>query len=515
MLNLATGNPEKNTQGASSTIFVLPFRYQLVKTDLDGPSCWYQSEGRLAPEAEWIDRKRYFTPETSTVLFEHAQRYYCKGDRSEFFDPENEFFLLDGNKVSVEFEAPEIILFEDHAFKYREGRSGQKQEEFFNTGFLLIKAYFPEKENAPVPSFDDLLFFNEMFRYWRSPFENHKDEMSRFLKGKETGEEVDWDGYLSLYLRRWQKFLQIPLAKDGHTTEYYSLFPEQWIGDAESWIHDEFRGKGEQSRMGWICYADNRAFVWSNAVIPGGLTNLEGLTKDNSKLEPESCGYWVKLLNVDKPWKGQSSLSINEATVFEQTWAKERTYYRWAHSGSLYGYSYHSGVFLSGLSSKDGPYFSNIFRRHYLDMTLLLLFLRMTIFRFSSRLTELTAEVRRSSKGDWEKDFLELRKQFAIFTNLYQFPLISNQQQMLELYQKARKQLDVDDLFKEVEEEIRNTQEYFSAQKAEQLNWKMTLLTWVGLSLTVLGTIYTLVDSDKLSILPLLVSLKNWLTSLF
>ncbi|MCI5163858.1 MAG: hypothetical protein D3917_17960, partial [Candidatus Electrothrix sp. AX5] len=53
--------------------------------------------------------------------------------------------------------------------------------------------------------------------------------------------------------------------------------------------------------------------------------------------------------------------------------------------------------------------------------------------------------------------------------NLYQFPLISNQQQGVEMYKIARESMDIDDLFKEVQEEISSTHEFLEMRANRRL----------------------------------------------
>ena len=87
----------------------------------------------------------------------------------------------------------------------------------------------------------------------------------------------------------------------------------------------------------------------------------------------------MKFLNVDPPWAPLESCSD-----LEREWAHERTYYRWAESGSLYGFSYHSGVLLAPGNPKSrlSLHFSDM----YFDMVILLFYLRVSCFRFSREL---------------------------------------------------------------------------------------------------------------------------------
>ncbi len=188
-------------------------------------------------------------------------------------------------------------------------------------------------------------------------------------------------------------------------------------------------------------------------------------------------GHWIKLLNVDFP--ADTAASTNNSRQFERDWAKERTYGRWEEWGTFYGFSYHSGAML-GPPDKKLPLWRH-FGQMYFDQTLLLLYLRVAIFRFSNELSTISSEARdpmgKNAQEQWLTDFQKLHWSFALFTNLYQFPLLSNQQQAIEMYSLARRCMDVDDLFKEVKAEIENCHDYLVVQETTQLTRRTTFLS--------------------------------------
>ena len=188
--------------------------------------------------------------------------------------------------------------------------------------------------------------------------------------------------------------------------------------------------------------------------------------------EAHIYGHWIKLLNVDKP--DATARHTHFSTRFEREWAKERTYHRWEEWGTFYGFSYHSGALLCPPFNEpdDVPLWRH-FGTMYFDMYLLLLYVRVTLFRFSTQLTAISRDARGQGDDkikDWSDKFEALRWQFALFTNLYQFPLISNQQQGLELYSLARKYLDLDDLYKEVHSEIQSSHDFLLQKQQQQQN---------------------------------------------
>ena len=59
--------------------------------------------------------------------------------------------------------------------------------------------------------------------------------------------------------------------------------------------------------------------------------------------------------------------------------------------------------------------------------------------------------MKRQALKQWRQAFQSLRRDFAMFTNLYEFPLLSNQQQGVEMYEKARENMDVGQLLRDSE----------------------------------------------------------------
>ncbi|MCI5145303.1 MAG: hypothetical protein D3923_07165, partial [Candidatus Electrothrix sp. AR3] len=227
-------------------------------------------------------------------------------------------------------------------------------------------------------------------------------------------------------------------------------------------------------------YADNRAFVWTAAIVEGGGCALAEQYGGQASL-PWEFGHWCRLLNVDRP-----GFSPENSTDLEKKWAKERTYQRWAEWGTWYGYSYHSSAMLAA-PLKEPPLW-RYFGEMYFDQILLLLYLRITLFAFSRELTRINQSDRLTPLRN---ELSRLRLSFTKFTNLYQPPLISNQQQGLEMYAIARKSMGIDDLFEEVKEKISGTDEFIEMKDSGKVG--RTGMRW-----TVIAVLISFVSLHKL-----------------
>ncbi len=507
MIKIIPGDPEKIAGGATSSFFILPFRYKITPINIKNPpDIFYREVETHHNNKQWTERKRYFSRETSCVLFERTRRFQItdpeawKNSSDSHIHPKTIEFKATPDKkygsaaepetiYKVKIEPPEVILFE-----YSENNA--TESDIFQTGLLVVKTWFSDEEGLPAAKLEHLLHFNERFRYWRKNYTEHEvelRELSNLTGGRKNLDDEEEN--LELYIHRWQRLLTIPFSRkdeDGRY-RYYQFIPDMWCEEAENWFLDELGHRSDNNKdTGWIIYNDTRTFVYTNAVIEGGSKAFEKFNRDRDIVtEPEAFGHWVKLLNIDalsaaQWWRLDNDTTLNDASHFEEKWAKKRSYKRWAHEGTLYGFNYHASAMLSGPCAE--PPLSKTFRRHYFDMTILLLYLRISIFRFSNAMNENTIPAMSAKKtGNWEKDFLKLRKKFAFFTNLYQFPLISNQQQMLEMYQIARENMDIDELFKEVENEIKNTHEYFSIEESEKRNQTLLWIAGIGMVIGAAG----------------------------
>lgn len=458
-VQLKTGDPAEGP--ATFTRFVLPFRYSPGPWEDGGAA---KHTFRRATPDNLEARRKYFTPATAGVLFDRAEWYALyEGHTIQANVPVTlGVGTCDGTPVAVQgrLHRPLIALFEAApAFA-----NSQKHERMLHTGFLILDLSFCGKLLL-----EELLLVNEAFRYWRRPFAGHDTQQRNYSRDGKPFVST----YASLiqglpppfgrdqvdpYLDRWATLLaDIPLFRAAEASAY-RIVPSDWDTKAKAWTNN---GAGDG---GWIASTDERAFVWTCAMTEGGSGALA---------KPASgtiSGDWVRLLNVDTP-------SSAQATPFEASWAEKRTYTRWAHYGTLYGFAYHAGAMIA--PPIDEPPIWRHFREIYFDQVLLLLYIRATTFRLSSELSCINDEENRDRQKSAE-DFRKLRDTFAQFTNLYQFPLLSSQQQGLEMYVMARKAIDVEELYCEVKEQIESTHEYLELVDSAGRDGQIARLTTLG-----------------------------------
>lgn len=489
MIPLECGDPAQKP--ATYTRFVLPFSYWPVKVPRQKSSYFYRPIETNGNDFIW--RKNYLTVETASVLFDRAKWFELQGAESHV-----DFRMHRGARnVTIRLAKARLVLFEWP--KDPEARGNDEQKDPLCIGFLIVETSFPNAKEAP--NLDDLLELNDKFRFWYQPYPNHEkfyqQTLSRCPIDICQPERTISDGDPSeIYFKRWASLLEIPVEDEAG--KMWQLFPESWKDEAEKWI----AGDRKPWHSGWIVYADNRTFVWTCAIVEQGGKRLQELFDswdlgNQSRLKASSFGHWVKLLNVDRP-ESKPAETHRGVAEFERQWADEHTYHRWEESGTFYGFNYHCGAML-GPSLREPPLWQ-YFGEMYFDQILLLLYLRVGSFRFSRRLSRISAEAQDSmtlgnSNTDngfekWRDDFQRLRWSFALFTNLYEFPLLSNQQQSIEMYELARKHMDVEEFFREIQEEIRSSHDYLAIHTGQDQTETTTLLTVVATVGLTLGLVF-------------------------
>jgi len=472
MIRLVTGNPSEKP--ATYTRFVLPFAYHLVKEQQVEPTFRFEVK---APEDE-IWRRRYLTDETEAVLFQRA-KWFSLNTAPQTITVETGGRRLEGGQ-----QPPQLILFEYSA----KDSSRKDSPDPLRCGFLVQELFFA-KEGATI---EDLLRINELFRYWLQPYDGHEKKEGEYAKllrqlplsplkpEPSIGEPQESD----IYFDRWAPLLELPVKDEEGGC--WRMAPDEWFRVARNRVVEKSSPQ-KASEPSWLVYADNRAYTWTCALVEGGAVSLPPQAGEGEgEKKPSDHRLWTRLLNVDSPGWGKAS-------DFERELCARQTYRRWEDKGSLYGFTYYSGALLA--PPHTDPNLGKLFGQMYFDQSLLLLYIRVTAFRFSSELSRISSQVRDEGKEhglqDWKEQFTTLRWRFTLFTNLYQFPLLSNQQQGVELYTLARREMGVDDLFREVQQEIHSSHEFLSSVYEQEQTEQSTTLTVVATVGLVLGLVFS------------------------
>jgi hypothetical protein len=202
----------------------------------------------------------------------------------------------------------------------------------------------------------------------------------------------------------------------------------------------------------------------------------------------EACGYFTYAGEDSQSSRFAPirSVSSHDTSVFHRSWTKARTYTRWAHAGTLYGFTAHSGVQLAPHSTN--PPVQRHFETMYFDAVLLLLYVRTVAFTFSAALGRLGAQARDTAMSEdgteavrsVRAECARIRRDFMFFNSLYQFPLLSTYQQSVDLYSLARSHMNLETLWREVREEIDGTDRVTAAHASERTADELYQLAFHG-----------------------------------
>lgn len=520
---------------------------------------------RQRKDAELIyERRRYFTEETGNMLYQHAAWFElrgCSANTGTF-----SFLALSTNRqVTMQWCRPRLVLFNwntarDLALMRRPSIDDVPNPRKHSSnpllnGFLIMELHPISRLTVP-----ELMEFNETFRHLQVPFKSILNPSEGYFKkelekryehllkrgfpwpgtAKAEGDDPDHHAESMLTWRKWLDLLEFPVLDDQDgKSRYLRLMPREWIEHADEVItHRSWAGPEHALKA-----AEPKVMVWSTAVMDESaqrsreklLDAKEGNERRGS--EPKSrpamfrapratssstspsanarvgrrqvnvrAGDWIAFLNVDPVQGGSSHKSLMNASGFEMDWAERDsiTYQRWAHWGSLYGFTGHSGcAFLPAL---EEPPFWRQWRTLYRDQGLFLLYERATLFRLSRSISSITqerisakagseSEAQRADKA-FEEDFGALRRHFVSFANLYQFPLLSTEQQSLEMYQAQRQALDIDPLYSEVQSQIDNAHAYASLDSQKKATDLTTVITVLGIPLLIAGLLASVLGMD-------------------
>lgn len=561
---LLTGDPITANASFTQFVLPFAYQLQRMPyPPLSGPRYEDCSKGDwLCPAMPWgtsldcfeTERLRYLTPETSRVLFQRGRWLTLRRlseasweKKPEQFNDEEMRIKIprkDGPSFDLILRNPGLILMEwtrelDRMHQYEDERTSASRDlcacqqgegkravdadqPIFNTacGFLVLECFFPAQQEQSV-ELQDLLKVNELIRYWQQPYERHwKDKAEPvlshlpLLKSKQ-GHEVP-PGSPLYYQELWARWLEYPIHVPCRCRENdVRLIPQSWMDESRKPAH--LCDREAKTAPTWAVQPDNRAHVWTCGVHWDGEPPTLGKDVDgkqeliyqgNPALDdrvrkigrgdetaPEGSTPWLRLLNVDSPYDPMN----DKVSPFEAQWLPAHTYTRWAHYGTLYGFTPHSGAMLTA-PCKEPPAWQH-FRIMYFDQAIMMLYVRTCLFRFSQRLSALTAKATKLPptqpvSSEVVQDFRALRWEFAQFTSLYQFPLISNQQQAVEMYTALRKHMDIQHYYEHVRQEIQTIQDFLATEEAAKQTEKTMLLTVVATAGLVLSLVLSLMGVD-------------------
>ncbi len=461
------------------SIFIVPFRYEMRRRGYSRePSAGYRAD-KLCGE-EFDERYRYLTGETRAIMFPSRESPTCLFTP---VSPRVSFYHL-----AYGPDDPSVITLRWWLPTVANERPGPQYWDLKSTVDLVLFEQTSAQATAPPHrccgsvgllmlrvnacsgmSMADLLDLNTHLRLLRYQHLGQRPQLDVRNRDRPLDRRAGVD------VQRFPAFdVSLPSGSrsgektvPGHVDLWRQLltFPI-FVG----------RENARELEVDLDLYPDDRAFVACHACVD----SVPWETERTSRL----WALWHQLLHVE----GSEGPPRGSLVSYEEDWVRKRTYFRWAqHPGDarLYGYSNYSFCCLCLPTGFQHPV--RHFRTMYLDMLILLLYQRATVFAFGRELTALSQEWQSKGWNPTRKKFVELRESFDQFVNLYWFPVFTNQVQGLEMYEIGRRELDNLELFEEVRHEMEGTWGFMEASSAAALNRGALLVAVFAITLAFMG----------------------------
>ncbi len=318
----------------------------------------------------------------------------------------------------------------------------------YSTGTGILIFYI---ENDQYREFGDILRINQYGRRIFPPFLNVSNGVSG-AKGVELADYIAITGLNGAADRYFDDFLGYTT---GSETWKACRFIDSLIEDLSPDIKIEAVIDDRMHVVSWI-----------------GDNDLANKVKDESIFKDQNDD-WYRFLFID----GGGCSCQNEKMKKEII--EKHSYLRWQKSGSLYGISRYSMVFLS-----DNEYFSkNIllryFRTMYARMVELSLVQRASILKFSDEVTHLS-ELKEAKTFELADQIGDFYRAYIRFVNQIYFREITAQEQGIEMYDMIQEKMKISEQVKDLDNEIGELHNYATLLDNKEQNRRMTAITILG-----------------------------------
>jgi len=415
----------------SSHIFMFPFRFDYLD-NLDKENSEYAYYKNIEIDKRLSIRNlleklnsshlwEYIEFNLEKVLKEKNYKYY--NEFAYFYDyarealynlkkfAEDEFFT---HEVSYYFEFKNL-KFGEYIIKdrYKSCEYSLKIDgislRIFATGIGILSF---ELENNNYPEFKDIKAINELGRRFYPQFLTAKGEnppfLPEYIKIKINGLEADEDFSLNKVVKNHN---EIRVGKHILKILDESIFTQEFKKSDRYFIQPVL---------------DDRMFVLS-------WYGDDEVSKRLKNIYPFSDG-WYEYIFIDR----DGNCTVQNKAMKEKL-LKEATYDRWSNYLTLFGVSRYSFVALSDSSEFSKEHLQTHLRTMYFQMITLILANRASILRFSDEVSA----VAQLENYEEENRLTKLYAKYLNFYNRLYFKEVTHQDQGIELYDTALKQMRI------------------------------------------------------------------------
>jgi len=396
-------------------------------------------------KSDYYNEFIYFHDFVKGTLF-NLESYPKKSATSWFFEKK-----IEDNNVKIK-----VVKFNDE--KIFNLKLSSITLRIFETGIGILSF---EMENNQYYDFQDILDINEYFRRVYPPFVGDGFSLDEVMK-KYMAKEIILDG-IEYDIKEFENLKNI-----SHPP-IYSLITRV-LGDIFT------QDVGTKDKFLIQPVIDERMFVvcwYGNNVLAKSLKS-DFLEIENGKLKPIN-DVWYKFLFIDSGDKSVQDENMQKELL------QKHTYTRWKNYGTFYGVSRYSFVVLTSdldtLKKHCADFIVTHVKTVYYQMIILALAIRATILRFSDEVTAI-------SDLDNENELFDrvsnLYKNYLKFRNKLYFKEITSQEQGIELYDKIRKVMNIDNDVKDLSSELIQLDTFSQMKLEHKENTEVSKLTKVA-----------------------------------
>lgn len=228
-------------------------------------------------------------------------------------------------------------------------------------------------------------------------------------------------------------------------------------------------------RFCFIPIIDDRMFTvcwYANAGLIKKLQSEDVLT---GKCTFEISDDWYSFVFIDGSVSG-----VSAGGKMKEDLIKQFTYSRWIHTGTLYGITRYS---LMCLTNSTFEVLRHHMERMYYQIAIILLAQRASILKFSDDVSKISGEIERMKSKDEQKEFKKiaekvknLHSSFIHFVNRLWFTEVTPQEQGIEMYNMAVKNMGLTEQLNELRHEIKELYEFIDIQYEKEINRSFALL---------------------------------------
>jgi len=200
--------------------------------------------------------------------------------------------------------------------------------------------------------------------------------------------------------------------------------------------------------------------------------------KKGNEYEYESSDIWYSFIYID----GSAGGGIANKNMQKEL-IKAATYQRWVETGTLYGISRYSLVCVTNRENFGYNIIRNHMQRIYYQMAIILLAQRASILKFSNDISKISRKIEDMKGTGEQKQFEEipgkirdLHSSFIHFINRLWFTEVTPQEQGIEMYNMAVKNMGLKEQLDELRDEIRELYEFVDMQYEKEVNRSFALL---------------------------------------